>query len=140
MIYQATKTIANAFNDAELKCSIQEVDSVSFVETRFTGDNCTITLRYFSTGDDNDVQVIAEPFAKYPESKFQDGYKMMNKLSQTYRYLKFTMSDEGGVCVRFDFPASLSTEVVGKVAVEMALRCVSIVNEAYIEIMKSIWR
>lgn len=140
MIYQATKAISDAFKDAGLKCGVQEVDSFSFVEAGFTVENCTFKLFFISTDDDNDVKAVTEDFAKYPESKFQSGYKMMNELSQTYKYLKFIMDDKGAVRAQFDFPASLSTEAVGKVAVEIALRCMSIVDDAYPKIMKSIWQ
>lgn len=140
MIYQATKAISDAFKDAGLKCSVQEVDSLSFVETGFTAENCTFKLFFISTDDDNDVKAVTEDFAKYPESKLQSGYKMMNELSQTYKYFKFTIDDKGAVRARFDFPVSLSTEAVGKVAVEIALRCMSVVDDAYPKIMKSIWQ
>lgn len=140
MIYQATRLISDAFKEAGLKCGTQEVGPLSFVEAGFTGSNCTFKLRFISTDNDNDVKAMTEDFAKYPEGKFQNGYKMMNELSRTYKYFKFTMDDSGAVCAQFDFPVSLSKEDVGKVAVELAVRCMKIVDDAYPKIMKSIWQ
>ena len=140
MVYQATKQIAKAFKDAGLKCGIQEVANFSFVEAGFTGKNCTFKLRFISVDDDNDVKAMTEDFAKYPESKFQNGYKMMNELSRTYKYFKFTMDDNGAVCAQYDFPVSLTSDAVGQVAVEIALRCMKIIDDAYPNIMKSIWQ
>ena len=55
----------------------------------------------------------------------------MNELSRTYECLKFTMDDKGAVCAQYDFPVSLSKEDVGKVAVEVAIRSMKIVDDAY---------
>ena len=140
MVYQATKLIADTFKEAGLKYGIQEVGPLSFVELGFTGDNCTFKLRFISADDDNDVKVMTEDFAKYPENKFGNGYKLMNELSRTYKYYKFTMDDKGGVCAQFDFPVALPSDAIGKVALELALRCAKIVDDVYPQVMKSIWQ
>lgn len=140
MVYQATKLIADAFKGAGPKYGVQEVGSLSFVELGFTGNNCTFKLRFISADDDNDVKVMTEDFAKYPENKFENGYKLMNELSRTYKYYKFTMDDKGGVCAQYDFPVSLPTDAIGKVAIELALRCAKIIDDVYPMVMKSIWQ
>ncbi len=141
MIFNATNIIAKAFEEANLKCEIRELGDYSFVETGFSGDNCTFKLRFFSTDNDNDVKVLTEEFAKYPEDKLEEGYVVMNELSRKYRYLKFTLDkDDGAVSAQYDFPVALPEEALGKVAIEFAIRFSKIIDDAYPQIMRSIWQ
>ncbi len=141
MVFKATNIIAKALKEAGLKCDVRENDEYSFVETGFSGENCTFKMCFFSADDDNDVKVLTNEFAKYPEDKLEEGYIIMNELSRKYRYLKFTLDkDDGAVNAQYDFPVALPEEVLGKVAIEFAIRFSKIIDDAYPQIMRSIWQ
>ena len=139
MMYQATEQISDAFTDVDLKHQVQELGPLSFVEAGFTGDNCTFRLRFFSADDDNNVKAMTEDFAKIPAARRDAGCRLMNTLNREYRFFKFTMDDTGAVCAQYDFPVTVSEEEVGSIAVEVALRCVKVMDDAYPRIMQMIW-
>ncbi len=139
MMYQATQRIADAFAAADLKHQAQELGPLSFVEAGFNGDNCTFRLRFISLDDDNDVKAMTEDFAKIPAARRDAGCRLMNELNREYKYFKFTMDDNGAVCVQYDFPVTVSEEEVGSIAMEVALRCAKVVDDAYPRIMQVIW-
>ena len=139
MMYQATQRIADAFTGASIKHQAQELGPLSFVEAGFTGDNCTFRLRFISLDDDNDVKAMTEDFAKIPEARRDAGCRLMNRLNREYKFFKFTMDDKGAVCVQYDFPVTVSEEEVGAIALEVALRCAKVVDDAYPKIMQVIW-
>ena len=140
MIYKATKLVEAMFKEKELKHSVREVGSLSFVQAGFSGDNTTFTLRFISSDDDNDVKIMTEDFAKFPEDKRAKGYELINELNRKYKYMKLTLDpSDGGVCAQYDLPVRLSDSEVGKVCFEIAIRFSNIVDDIYPDIMKAIW-
>ena len=139
MIYQATQLIADAFAEFGLKHQVLEAGPLSLVEMGFTGDNCTFRLRFISMDEDNDVKAMTEDLVKIPEARRAAAYALMNELSREYKYFKFTMDERGGVCAQYDIPMSVKSEDLGGIAVEIALRCSQIVDNAYPRIMQVIW-
>ena len=140
MIFQATRTVQQAFLTSGIKCSSADLANFSYVEAGFTGDNYTVKIRFISEDNDNDVKMLTDNIAKFPKNKFANAYKLMNELSRKYKYVKFCVDDDGDVTAQYDFPICLTNEAVGKVAVEIALRTAKIVDDAYPEIMKAIWQ
>lgn len=140
MIYKATKAIDAAFKENGLKHKVNEQPSFSAVEAGFSGDNCTFTVHFVSQDDDCDVKVLTQDFAKFPGNKLTAGYEIINSLNKKYRYAKFVLDpSDGGVHAEYDFPVKLNIPTVKEVAVEIALRFMKIIDDAYPEIMKAIW-
>jgi len=138
-MYNATKLIESEFKRVGLKCQSVDLEEFSFVEAGFTGDNCTVKIRFISTDDDNDFKVLTEDFALFPAASREKGCVILNELNRKYKYMKFSMNDNGAVCAQYDVPVKVSTSDVGAVAVELAMRCNNIVDDAYPTIMKGIW-
>ncbi|MBR5095031.1 MAG: YbjN domain-containing protein [Oscillospiraceae bacterium] len=141
MIYKATNLIATEFRNNGLKFATRELQNFSFLEAGFNGKNCSVTLRFISTDNDNDVKVLSEDFVKFPEGARERGFRLLNAMNRKYKYVKFTMDEkDGGVSAQFDFPLRLADAQVGPVAVEIALRFAKIVDDSYPEFMQGIWR
>ena len=139
MIHSATKRIAAEFSEAGLKHQVQEIGPLSYTEMGFTGENCQFLLRFVSTDEDNDVKALTEDFVKIPAARMEKACKLLNELSRQYKYFKFTMGDDGGVSAQYDFPISTRDEDLGKFAVELALRCSKIVDDAFPKLMSFVW-
>ena len=140
MIYKATKLIQREFKQAGIKSTTREIGELSFVEAAFTGKNCNVTIRFISTDDDYDVKALTDNFAKYPTQRLAKGLEIINNLNKKYRYAKFTISpQEGYVTAEYDFPTTIKEESVGTIATEIVLRFAQIVDDAYPEIMQSVW-
>ncbi len=140
MIYKATKLIEREFKQAGIKSVTREIGQLSYVEATFTGKNCNVTIRFISTDNDNDVKALTDNFAKYPTQRIAKGFEIINDLNKKYRYAKFTISPrEGDITAEYDFPATIKEEAVGTIATELVLRFAQIVDDAYPEIMQSMW-
>ena len=138
-MYQATVAIEKAFVDHGLRCAAKETASLSFVELNMTGDNTSVLIRFISTDNNNDVKVMTADFAKFPQKKLADGYELANELSREYKYMKFTIDNDGDMCAQYDFPVQISNECLGPVALEILMRCAKIIDDCYPKVMKTLW-
>ena len=140
MAHKATDLIAAEFTGTGLKFTTGEIQSISFVEAGFNGKNSSVTIRFISVDEDNDVKVLTEDFIKVPDAARDRMYRIINQQNRKYKYVKFTMDEQdGGISAQYDFPLRLADEEVGPVAVEIALRFAKIVDDSYSDFMQSIW-
>lgn len=126
MIFQPSKDIEAALKAQNLNCDVMEGPDSSAVVTGFdlkSGDAATI--HFISMSDKNDVAVRVFHFAKGDPAKLQS---VVNDLNCKFRYAKFTLRDEGEVCVEMDIPQE--TADVGKVAFELLVRSLDIMADA----------
>ncbi len=140
VLYNKTVLIAEAFEAHGLKHSVEETPVFSYLEAGFSGKNITgVKVRFVSVDEESEVKVITDGFAKYPEDRKDKGYCVMNRMNDKFKYAKFVLNDRGDVHAEYDIPRSVSDENLGEIAVEIALRFASIIDNAYPEIMQSIW-
>lgn len=137
-MFNATPIVEAALKKAGLKCHALDLGELSFVEAGFTGENTTTKIRFISSDNDNDIKVMTENIAKVNPAKRDRMYAILNSLNCKYKFAKFTMDDNGGVCAQYDVPISIGDSLEA-VALEIALRFAKIVDDAYPEIMKEIW-
>lgn len=62
---------------------------------------------------------------------------LMNSLNATYRWVKFY--DDGESYLRVQVDAIVNPETCGKIAVELLLRTMKIIDEVYPKFMKTVW-
>lgn len=138
MIYNATRAIEAEFKKNDLKYRVREVGNTSCLEASVGGKNCSgIELRFISTDDDNDVAIRILSFVRVPESKRGAVLEAINELQRRFRYVNFSVDDDGDLHIGYDLP--LHTENVGEVAMEMFIRMVKIADDAYPVLMRALW-
>lgn len=138
MVYNASKEIAKVFDDNGIKYRINETANTSAVEAGFSGKNApNILVRFISTDDDNDVAARILSLVKVTDEKRPAVLEAINSLQRRFRYVNFTIDDDGDVHVGYDMP--VRTTNVGDIAVEMFVRMVKIADDAYPVLMKAIW-
>lgn len=138
-MFNATNLIEKAFIEKSLKCATRDFAKLSFVEVGFTGDNCSFKTRFISADDDNDVKVLTEDLAIIPKAKREACLALINELNTTYKYAKFTISENGAVTAQYDFPSCTLSSELGNIAFEIAIRFFKIVDDIYPMLMKTIW-
>ena len=138
MVYQATKKIARAFDEAGLKHDIIEASGSSAVKAGFRGENVEgVMVHFISSDDDNDVKVVVLNFLKVPAAKRGKVLEVCNNLNYTYRYAKFLLDNDSDVRVEYDLP--LRNTDPGNICVEIMIRFMKILDDAYPEFMKALW-
>lgn len=71
------------------------------------------------------------------DSKYAKGLIVCNAMNAQYRWVKFYLDDDRDVVAQCD--AVVDEDTVGKECMELVLRLVNIVDEAYPNFMKALW-
>lgn len=131
--------LAQELKSADLKYQMQTAGSLEYIETGFSGDNTTVKIRAIALGNNDEFKILSAELAKFPQPKLDAGYKLENELNDKYKYVKFTIDKDGDLAVQWDLPDNVPNEAVGRTGVEILLRMFKIIDDAYPEIMKTIW-
>ena len=137
---QTLKMIEQDLQKAGLKCTCTELGKISYVEMGFKLKSTILRLRFISTKESKDIKVMTDDLAIFPEPRRAETLKLLNDINAKYKFFKFTMDVQGAVCAQYDIPLAITEgDSIGPVAVELALRCASIVDDVYPIIMHSLW-
>ena len=137
-LYRATREIAAYFTEKELKYSTRRVDNMSILEAGMRGTNVNVVkILFISTDEKSDVAIRSfQLVPSVPQEKRAPIMETINTLNSKYRYIKFILDDDN-ITASFDIPSS--SEEVGKIAFEIFLRFVKIIDDSYPEFMKTLW-
>jgi len=102
----------------------------------FGGENMdTITvIVHFDEDGDNMITVFSMDIANF-RSNEANGIWVCNELNKSYRWVRFFIDDDADLVVACD--ALIDETTCGEECMDLVNRVVSIVDEAYIEIMKA---
>jgi len=142
MMYKASSLICAEFDKAKIRYRVivsgkdQEEVWVPFGVTF----GPLVNVKFISRDDDSDVAVRVHGLInEIPENMTAKALEACNKLNNKVRYLKFCINDEGDISVEYDFPIKTSDEMIGKVAVENAVRFMRILDEEYLELAQMLY-
>ena len=133
----ALKVTAAFFDSQDMKYSI--TDDGKAIITGFGLQNLE-SVKITIIFDDNDRTVGLRAFSilKIPDSKVNNMFAVVNALNQKYRWIKFIIDEEDNTLTAAD-DAVVQLDSCGDEVMELCLRFASIVDEAYPEIMASIF-
>ena len=125
-------------------------DGINFSYT-VTGENGEALRAAFELKNrtDLDMMMIFDPtenscairsfaIAKVPEGSGDKVYALCNRLNMQYRWAKFTLSESALTIVVAD-DLLLEEKTIGEEVFSHCMQVVRIIDEAYPEIMKTIW-
>ena len=139
MIYKCTQAIHDTLKkDEDLKVFIDETENTSAAWLQFGIKNGgSYRIRFISTDDDNDVAVRVYSLLSVEGDQKEKVFPVLNTLNRKFRFVKFTMDDDGDINIEYDFP--VSTVAPEKCAKEIVIRLVSIIDKAYPDLMRAMW-
>lgn len=124
----AINEIRKAFTDAGLKYDIQTLGDKTILLTGMTGNADTYKFLLIKDGDGgNDVALRILKISSCSRSQYDRVREVLNELQLKYRFLRFTIDNDGDINGEYDFPTTY--EDIGKGAVEMCLRLTIILDE-----------
>ena len=137
MIHKMTDAIYDTLtNKSGFKAFAEECGPASNVWLQFATDNNTpYQIRFISKNDDNDVAVRVFGLLKVDNSQSSKVLPLINRLNAAYRFVKFTLDDEGSVNLEYDYlhccpdPAASAEEIV--------MRIVKIIEEAHPALLRA---
>ena len=114
------------------------VENECILSVNYSGDNALAIRIVFVFGEEGrDVAIRCFSVAKVPSEKLAKAYETCSKLNAKWRWLKFYVDSDSEVTVADD--AIVEPTTLGAECFELMLRCVDIVDNAYPEIMGTIW-
>ena len=133
----AVKMTAAYFDSKELSYTISEDGQA--IATGFGLQNVDRVkiLIVFDEGD-HTVGLRALGIAKFPESKKDEMFPLVNTLNQEFRWIKFVV-DEEDLVINAEDDAVIQLDSCGEEVFELCLHFAAIVDNAYPIIMKSLF-
>ena len=124
----AINEIHQAFNSAGLKHDVQQFGSKSVLFTGMTGNADSYRIIFVKDGDiGNDVALRIMKIGNCAPYQYDRVREVINELQLKYRFLRFTIDNDGDINGEYDFPTAY--EDIGKGAVEMCLRLTMILDD-----------
>ena len=143
MIRRASRLVAEGFDREAIEYGnrIEEYDDdASGVEAGFTVRNGPrICAKFISGDEDNTVAIRIFGLIHVTEDKWPQIIRAINDVNNDYRYISFSMDEDGDVNAKYDLPVSLEDGQVGKVAAEIFVRITQIIDEVYPDFMRAMW-
>ena len=137
-MFRATRDIKRKFDSKEIKYRVVDKSDVSYIEAGIRGDNySSMDVLYISRDDDNDVSVRVMQICKVPDNKLAPMILAVNECNNKFRYVKFVMDKDRDINLEYDMP--LKNNDVGEIAVELLIRIMKIMDEAYPIFMKAMY-
>jgi hypothetical protein len=97
-------------------------------------------MRFISHDNDNDVAVrIIGLVSNTPKEKRTRVMEACNALNHRFRYMSFTLDDDGDVIGAYDFPVCTPDESIGEMALEIFGKAMHILNSGYSIFMKALY-
>lgn len=106
------------------------------IVTGFTGKEKNYLIKFISTGSNDDTLAMRIfGIVSVERSQYSRVYPVLNKLQDTYRFLRFTLDGDGDVNVEYDL--TCCDKDAGLVALELIVRITKILDDAYPELKRA---
>lgn len=137
-MFRATEEIYDAFRADNLHCNKGLNGESSYVSAGISTKLVNFKVLFISTDDDSDVAMRVYNFIRFDETKLSAVIAAVNSLNAKFRYIKFIVdTDDNSITISWDFPVRCNN--IGDTAVEMTIRLMRMADEAYSELMRTIW-
>lgn len=137
-MYKAISEIQTAFRARNLKHTVDQVGGNWLLRASMKGTSSTYDFLFIKDDDNgNDVAVRILEFVKFPTSRLEKAYEVLNEIQIQYRFIRFAIKEDGNAIVEYDFPVGYTN--IGQGAIEIMMRITNILDICYPNIMKSIW-
>lgn len=135
---QRLKQIKEAFDHTDTKYSMNHFGDQWEIVAGVNGKSNVYELKFICKEDPNcAIAIRVFNLANVDESRTLQICQTLNRLNGKYRFVRFTLDSDNAVKVEYDVP--VETSDVGPYAMEMLLRIVSIIDDAYPELMRDLW-
>lgn len=141
MVYKATRLIQQEMDEDNVNYMIQDDDDQSAIIAGFSVKNGpSVRAIFISKNDNNDVAIrlygLISDVADQDKLKI---YEVINSVHNQYRFLNFSLDEDGDLNVSYDLPQNIPDEGVGPACVEIFVRIMDILNKVYPMFMIALW-
>ena len=133
----SVQQIRDSFGKADIKYRVNHFGDQWEVVVPINAKQNQFDLKFLCKDSGGAVAMRVFSLAHIEDRKLEQVYPLLNKLQNTYRFLRFTLDADNSLKLEYDMTSS--TPNVGEVAVELVIRTAKIVDHMYPELMKCIW-
>lgn len=135
----AIQSIKTEFESSGIKCLSAQFGDQWEVHAGVNGKGVTYTMKFICKISDNNVFGLRVfSLIHVSAEKRADMLNLLSQFQNRYRFWRFNLDSGNDVNVEYDFPPSTSNH--GKMAVEMFLRTMKMVDDIYPELSQCVWR
>ena len=86
------------------------------------------------------VQVMVPEILSCPQEKYLDVINICNRLNGKFRWFKFYLTENpNAFSLRVQSDLYIEPDISGKICMDIMMRLIRVVDEAYPDFMKTIW-
>lgn len=139
--FNATNFIAETFEKCGVKFEVMSHHGSGQLLAGFSVDcGPNVITRFIRRDNDNDVAArIFGLISSTPKEKRSRVMEACNILNHKIRYMKFYFDPDGDINVEYDFPVHSPNDGIGKMAFEIFVRMMQILNSEYSIFMKALY-
>ena len=138
-MFRMTREIYEVLKKEDLKVFTEESDKASEVWLQFgIKSGGSYKIKFVSFDDDHDVAVrVMGLVTVRDEARKEPVLQVVNRLNNTFRFVKFVLDDDGDVNLEYDYLVRCPDPTAS--VLELIVRITSIVDQAYPDLMRAIW-
>ena len=130
--------IKKHFDTVGIKCLSAQFGDQWEVHAGVNGKDTSYTIKYITKGTDGgDLGLRIFSLIHVPDGKRREALATLSGLQSRYRFWRLNLDDGNNVNVEYDFPPATSNH--GKMAAELFLRTVKLIDDIYPELAKCVW-
>lgn len=134
----AAKVVKSYWDSKGVKSEFRGDDNEA-ISVKYSGENMdTISLVFIFGSDNADVSIKAYSICSFNDEQKNKMYEVCSKLNARFRWAKFYV-DEDDKDITAETDAVIQLDSCGEECFELLIRMVSIIDDAYSEIMKARW-
>ena len=133
------KDIKSNFDTSGIKSMFAQFDDQWEVHAGVNGQGVTYTMKFICKASDNNVFGLRIfELIHVPAAKRRDVLLLLSQLQARYRFWRFNLDSSNSVNIEYDFPPATSNH--GKMAVELFIRTVKMIDDIYAELYQCVWK
>jgi len=127
------------FESAGIKCFSVQVGDQWEVHAGVSGKGVSYTMKFIcKMSNDSVLGLRIFDLIKVPAEKRRDVLLLLGNFQNRYRFWRFNLDGSNNVNVEYDFPPATAKH--GKMAVELFLRTMKMIDDTYSELSKCVWK
>lgn len=131
--------IKSDFESAGIKCLSAQFGDQWEVHAGVNGKGITYTMKFIcKTSDNNVFGLRVFDLVHVPAEKRRDVLLLLSQFQSRYRFWRFNLDADNKVNIEYDFPPATSNH--GKMAVELFLRTMKMIDDIYPELSQCVYK
>ena len=133
------RDVKKAFDNAGIKCLSAQFGDQWEVHAGVNGKAVTYTMKYIcKTSDNNGLGLRIFNLIQVPAAKRGEILALLSQFQSRYRFWRLNLDSGNNVNVEYDFPPATSGH--GKMAVELFIRTMKMIDDIYSDLAQCTWK